>query len=601
MAVSLDNIEEGRVSSDETRAILAQAMSAQAALQSMGIGADDYRAQEQADLNADMERKNAAIAARLASEQETKKSPVQDQQQKPVKSRRKRGMVKQTSSQPVEQPVQESGMTLADRELIEQVKRDSSNKVMAARRMFGMAMPPAPAQDAPGMPQVSQPSVQESIAMAMATPVVPQQPAYQEQQILNERAMATVNGQGNPGYGEASPFAQVQLQLPERLEPVYATNAPVTPVQPVDPKITVLRANPQQAAPANQQMHVQLDTNPPQYAFYPQQAAPANQQMHVRLDTDPPQYAFSPHVDPARGNDVQAGFAAQMEAVEPDVDFDNPPMVKSAFDPSVQHPDYEAWTVIRGLPSRGLLYGGPLRGQAFKTVDLLMLDDMDDEDENENTTAVLAKRLRGANPEDILYCDEEYIMHWLRASSFPQVDLYSVAFTCPHCGEDFGPEAMETALGGVNFRNLSFKCDLDPVKVIAMHAANATPDNPAGFVKYMMYDGRECDIYLRRRKHERIVREHITKWEAAHDEEYPAKWNFPTRLAALVEIEDCPTMEEKVDFILNYPAACRTAFYMAIAEASLSCNTFVNLKCPSCGGAVEAPYPFHKKLFLASI
>ena len=575
MAVSLDNIEEGRVSSDETRAILAQAMSAQAALQSMGIGADDYRAQEQADLNADMERKNAEIAARLAAEQETKKSPVQDQQQKPVKSRRKKGMVKQTSSQPVEQPVQESGMTLADRELIEQVKRDSSNKVMAARRMFGMAMPPAPAQDAPGMPPV-------------------QTPAEQERQILNDRAIASYNGQGNPGYGEASPFAQVRLPQPARQEPVYATNAPVTPVQTVDPKITVIQANPAVNAQGWEPRPMTMYTNP-------QQAAPANQQMYVRLDTDPPQYALHPQVEPVRGNDAQAGSSAQMESAEPELDFDNPPMVKSAFDPSVQHPDYEAWTVIRGLPSRGLLYGGPLRGQAFKTVDLLMLDDMDDEDENENTTAVLAKRLRGANPEDILYCDEEYIMHWLRASSFPQVDLYSVAFTCPHCGEDFGPEAMETALGGVNFRNLSFKCDLDPVKVIAMHAVNATPDNPAGFVKYTMYDGRECDIYLRRRKHERIVREHITKWEASHDEEYPAKWNFPTRLAALVEIEDCPTMEEKVDFILNYPAACRTAFYMAIAEASLSCNTFVNLKCPSCGGAVEAPYPFHKKLFLASI
>lgn len=565
MAISLDNVEAGRVSGEETRAILAQAMSAQAALQSMGIGmGDDFRRQEQAEFDAEMEKKNAEIEARIAAEKEAGKPQAKEQPaQKPVKSRKRRGIVKQTTAaqaavqQPAAQP--DDRMTLADRELIESVKRDSVNKVMAARRMFGMSMPPAAPQE-PEAPATVQPA-----------PVAPAE--------TPEPPIRTVNWAQAPQQQEYRPIPYQALQPApqpyQEMQPVqppeYTPVAPAAPAQqpPFQPRVTPMDA---------ERFH----------QLYMQQPVPGDRPVQEAVTLEAPQqYAGNPAEETPEEDDY--------------IDFDNPPMVKSQFDPTVMHPDYEAWTVVRGLPSRCLAYGGPIRGQSFKTVDLLMLDDIDDEDENENITAVFAKRLRGVNPEDILYCDEENLMHWLRASSFPKVPLYSVAFECPHCSEAFPADVMDTVLGGVNYRHLSFKCDSDPVEVLARHAVNATPENPIGYVKFMMYDGRECDIYLRRRMHERIVREYIDKWEAKHDETYPSAWLFPTKLAALVEIEECPEMEDKVNFILEYPGACRGDFYKAIADASLSSSTFVNLKCPSCGGAVEAPYPFLKKLFLASI
>ena len=85
---------------------------------------------------------------------------------------------------------------------------------------------------------------------------------------------------------------------------------------------------------------------------------------------------------------------------------------------------------LSDLPSKKLFYKNNIYGQPFKLLDLITLGDIDYSNSTSRFTEILNRRIKGINAEDILNIDEAYILHWLRASSFPNDGFPIGGFTC---------------------------------------------------------------------------------------------------------------------------------------------------------------------------
>jgi len=256
--------------------------------------------------------------------------------------------------------------------------------------------------------------------------------------------------------------------------------------------------------------------------------------------------------------------------------------------------DYEAFSEIRGLPSTGALYGNPITGQAFKLMDLLMLNDIDSENITTVFNELYARRIRGVEPEDILSCDEPYILHWLRASSFPDQLLPGILwFECTECG--IRNEAPKNSKGfDVGFFNLEFSIAGDVNAILAKHAAN-------GYYAFRLPDGRECDVYLRRRYHDRVVDEAVNQYAKDIGKPMPQYLREIIKVAVVLEIEECESLNEKIDYLSNLNVADATKMFNEINAASLTTNIFAKMKCPKCGKEVRVVYPFRLDHYISSL
>lgn len=603
---------------DETKSLLMQGMSAEAFQASMGLmatGGDQELAEtirrEHDELARDMEAKNREAAKRRAALITGKTEPEVPQsaiEQKPVKRKGKKGMKKQDASKvakpefirqpeteahapiaPVqalpEQPepgtgIHTAGFTQADLDLINSVKASHAR----SRDQFieqkdtthpgaydARILDPRFAAQLRAQSQMAQPSPEYARERLANDPsmIAPQMlpnsengwslsaeaaaiehrkltqaamnPAQQEREIINERNTAAYNGQGNPGYAQ-QPMPYAQPQMPQLIH--------------VQPPVGNM-ANTQAFMEAARQIQpIPAQTMPP---AEPVQQVPEN--------------------------------IVQMRPQEV------PQAQKPIFDPGTPNKDFEAYTEITDWPSHGIFYPEKVYGQALKTIDVFMLADTTEDDVNSTLTTILGRRLRGiASPEDILTCDEEYLLYWLRASSYPENNdgLPKMKFDCPHCGSHYRDMAAVQLLPGVSFNDLVFKTEVPPEEIAAKHAEN-------GYVAFNAYDGRECNVYLKRRKHDRLVDEYIAEWELANDEVFPRYRKEGLAIASVMEIEDCETMTDKMEYIESYPLGERNKLFLAVLNAQIITKTFVNIKCPNCGGTATLPYPFRIRNYVASL
>jgi len=581
---------------EETRQLLATGISALAAQESMGLATDanaEIRRREAAELAADMERKNKENQLRRAAAVTggLPETPATADQKPKLKGRRKKSMPKQEPSKimpashipeqpvaapqaPAPQPQQlPPGLTEADLALIEQVKASRNRAVGNFLESHDTVHPNAydarPVQ--PAQQPVQQPQHQQWAS----------NPGQQERAVLNERQAMAYNGQDNPAYGQPAQFgAPVQFQPAQRQQPQFNFQQP--PVQaPVQPQYTYVQ-QPSQTA-----------VLPPEMSYVPPQPAP--QQV-------PEYYWWEDEVDPDAPEDEPEGSGTAPEApvqemkpsVEPTVVHATSP---APFDPGVPDRAFAAFSEITGFPSQGLFYTDRLFGQGLTTVDADMLSAMDPDDPLEvaNTfTAIIGRRVRGINPEDILSADEEFLVYWLRESTYLTESLPKPRFKCEHCGTYVTNREQFDVIGRLGFTNQEFTTESDPAAVAAMHAAE-------GFVRYTLFDGRECAIYLRRRKHDRAIAEYMDSWEKANKKIYPVYRAFNTSIASFIEIEDCDTMSEKIRFLEEYPLSKRQEFLKAVYDAQVVSKTFLNIKCPKCGGVARVPYSFQPAPFVASL
>lgn len=251
-----------------------------------------------------------------------------------------------------------------------------------------------------------------------------------------------------------------------------------------------------------------------------------------------------------------------------------------------------AFAEVSGWPSQGLAYPGRIYGQALTLVDMFILGAMSDDNSAEMLDTVISRHVRGTDPGEILACDEVYLMHWIRASSYPKSGMYGPAYVCDKCGHSSAKGEHKNYT--IGFSDLVFRTSADPAVVIGRHREN-------GYVRIETYDGRECDIYLRRRRHDIDIANGKREWEQVNGKKFPKYLNMPITMAAVVEIEDCDGILDKMHYICEYPASRREELIGAISESSLSTKVFARVTCPECGGVAERPYPFRVKEFLSGI
>lgn len=94
---------------------------------------------------------------------------------------------------------------------------------------------------------------------------------------------------------------------------------------------------------------------------------------------------------------------------------------------------------IKGLPSGGRFYinnvGMPMKikGMPLKVVDAIGLESARAGEDQDIMDDVIARRVIGVSPEDMLEMDRKYVIAWLREQSFQKAPLRRT-FQCQECG-----------------------------------------------------------------------------------------------------------------------------------------------------------------------
>ena len=288
-------------------------------------------------------------------------------------------------------------------------------------------------------------------------------------------------------------------------------------------------------------------------------------------------------------------------AVEPNEQSETPEvhivheqgLVDLPFDINTDVPDFDAFTRISRLPSQGLFYPNDLFGQSLKLIDNYALDDINDGIANTRTAlnSILRRRIKGIDPQDILTCDETYILHWLRASSFPEHGMIHPGYVCPHCEFDTSEDDNPLHDYRVGFRQLKFTLSKDIHQVYELHRVN-------GYHTGFIGDGRECHVYIHRLRHATLLNDFIIDWEDENDIAIPTHMRNIAGIATVVEIEgidnddDDKRMKAKVKYISELPRKYRRDFENLVVEGTVNCKITAVTNCVNCGGVVETPYPF---------
>lgn len=252
--------------------------------------------------------------------------------------------------------------------------------------------------------------------------------------------------------------------------------------------------------------------------------------------------------------------------------------------------DYDAFTKVSWLPSGGHFYDAPLYGQSLKVIDMLLLNNITQFNVVDVMTEILGRRIKGVAPEDILACDEVYLLQWLRASSFPDSRLHVGGFTCTNEKCKYEYKDPEYA---VNFAKLQFRMRNPLQDVVPLYAD--------GCHHVTLPNGRKCDIYPRRRSHDKIVQDwQYEYFDKHHDFPNEAFLNI-ANVAVNVEIEGCEGLQDKMDFIGNMSISDGRKFYEMKDKSALVSDVYVEHKCPKCGAKVDTEFPFRLDEYVSGI
>jgi hypothetical protein len=231
----------------------------------------------------------------------------------------------------------------------------------------------------------------------------------------------------------------------------------------------------------------------------------------------------------------------------------------------------------------------------LKLIDNYYLDDIIDGSSGarEAINAILGRRIRGVDPLDILTIDEPYLLHWLRASSFPKHGMWHPGYKCPHCNFDTDADKVYRDFR-IGFGNLKFTLTKDIDALYGLHREN-------GYHSGFLGDGRECHVYVHRLRHAVELNKFIAEWEQKNAMTAPNAVRKAAGVATVVEIEGCEGVWEKFGYISELPDSQKEAFEKLVVEGTVACNMSAVIKCGRCGGVVETPYPFRVPWFVSGL
>lgn len=257
-----------------------------------------------------------------------------------------------------------------------------------------------------------------------------------------------------------------------------------------------------------------------------------------------------------------------------------------------EHRMYDQFTEIRGLPSHGVFYEGAMYGQSFKLIDVMTLGDIDADNVNDIFDEIFGRRIQGVDPAEILADDEVYLLHWLRASSFTDQPLPVYQYKCPTSGEMItDPQVLEKIK--ITFNDLSFETNKHPDDIMEKHMQ--------GYYAFTLPDGRECDIYLRRRSHEVEVAKYLRYYREKYHKDASVALELIVRNAVVIEIEGCENIHDKISYLSELDVSDAKLIFDTMADVSLTTTIKATFVCPHCGKEVTVDYPFRLDDYISSL
>lgn len=375
-----------------------------------------------------------------------------------------------------------------------------------------------------------------------------------------------------------------------RQEPVDETTA----FKPVLPSVAERTIQEQEVPqpPVMEQPRVPMAperVEPPEPRYEPQHpVAPVQEpQQPDQQEPEAPSYAMSPE---------QMTEMVNQWASQPQVQQAPPrqPMIRQVdeapqVDLHAEPRKYDAFSMVTALPSKGVVYKAPLYGQALSLIDLLLLEGATPYDTVDIYDEILARRIRGVEPGNIAWCDEAYIFQWLRISSFPKTGIPHKGFTCDECGYvESAPDYQ------ISFKDMEFRMNNDPVKVME--------SMPNGYYAFNFSDGRECNVWIRKRKHDAVIQQWMNEFIRVNKVRPKAAYLHIASIAAILEIEGCETHAAKFDYLCNLRGRDDYAnLTRAINEHSLVATNHVIHTCPRCGAKVDTVYPFRVDEYISNL
>ena len=243
---------------------------------------------------------------------------------------------------------------------------------------------------------------------------------------------------------------------------------------------------------------------------------------------------------------------------------------------------------LSDLPSKKLFYKNNIYGQPFKLLDLITLGDIDYSNSTSRFTEILNRRIKGINAEDILNIDEAYILHWLRASSFPNDGFPIGGFTCSNSKCKF---KVNDPMYSVNFSNLDFIPQTPPNEIFELI-------KNTGYYKFYI-NNREIHVFPRKRLHDRIIDEYIVK---KYTDLKPDTIILTLLgLAVVIEVDGCEDLDDKIHYLSELSITETETFYNELNKCTLSSKTVVSHHCPKCGEVTTEPFPFRLTQYISTV
>jgi hypothetical protein len=238
--------------------------------------------------------------------------------------------------------------------------------------------------------------------------------------------------------------------------------------------------------------------------------------------------------------------------------------------PEAPKDSYETFLTIEGLPSKGMFYNSPIKGQALKVEDILLLSNFDEDNYQDKFNEVFLRRIMGAKPREILTCDELFLAFWLRESSFPNIGFPGEGHVCKHC-------KFENPEGTVTFglKNMSFEIKDFGKKMAEFKAGNGKVTITLPITK------KEYKISLSKRGHTDRYREVIKRDYTQNGIKAPDDIVAVLPLASVLNVGD-EDIRDVVTGIKSLPSLDFVYLTKQVMKYSLAPIPEVSMPCLNC-------------------
>ena len=243
--------------------------------------------------------------------------------------------------------------------------------------------------------------------------------------------------------------------------------------------------------------------------------------------------------------------------------------------------DKDIYIEIKGLPSGGRFYknniGVPVRikGMPLKVIDANGLEYARETEDQDVIDDVMARRITGVAPEDLLEMDRKYIIAWLREQSFLKAPLRRT-FECQGCGH---------INSGVEIR-------LDNFLTLKL------PDD-AVMPKFDLPERQErVNLRFERRKDQKRVEDHIRKFSSLREIS-----EAEIKLYRIASVIEGMSIETAMEFIHELSLIDYAVLNTKFEECNLGLNNVALIKCEKeeCGHVNAIHIPFRNGYFIPRI